>query len=132
MYYTPLMIEKMDKEDAKVRAVLSIIVATSIGLTWLITRSVESDKRLEALAQQKAAFNNSVEESYAAPQETDLNMDGMPDLVLNLGDGRKVPLYGVSNPDGEGLIYLSGAKMRDRFPDRPVDYDGIAARLNGQ
>jgi hypothetical protein len=88
------------------------------------------NERRTALSQQEAAFNKSVDESYAAPQETDLNMDGVPDIVLNLGDGRKIPLYGVRSSDGTVKNYLAGAKMKDLFSDSPVDYEGIAARLN--
>jgi hypothetical protein len=88
------------------------------------------NERRTALSRQEANFNRSVDESYAALQETDLNMDGVPDIVLNLGDGRKIPLYGVRSHDGIVKNYLTGAKMQNLFSDRPVDYEGITAKLN--
>jgi hypothetical protein len=120
--------------DALLKTRIWLGVMTVGCFSWLVgsyrvTGHLE-DERRNALSQQEAAFNKSVDESYAALQETDLNMDGVPDLVLNLGDGRKIPLYGLKSPDGTVRNYLAGAKMKDLFSDSPVDYEGIAARLN--
>ncbi|MBI5881356.1 hypothetical protein HZB90_04455 [archaeon] len=105
---------------------------SALGFGVLFTHFIEKAEFQKNSSQQEAAFNKSVDESYAAPQETDLNMDGVPDIVLNLGDGRKIPLYGVRSPDGTVRNYLTGAKMQNLFSDRPVDYEGIAAKLNQQ
>ncbi len=100
-----------------------------MGAFYRVTGQLE-DERRTVLSQQEAAFNKSVDESYAALQDADLNLDGVPDLVLNLGEGRKIPLYGVRSPDGTVRNYLTGTKMQTLFSDRPVDYKGIAAKLN--
>ncbi len=60
----------------------------------------------------------------------DLNLDGVPDLVIEQRQGHKVPMYGVKI--GDDITYLSASKIVERNPNSVIDYDGIESRLNRQ
>lgn len=78
----------------------------------------------------KSAVESSTKENArptAASVTSDLNQDGVADMVVNTGYG-KIPLYGESR-DG-GVIYLSAEEMKKLHPYSIIDYETIEDRLN--
>jgi hypothetical protein len=103
-----------------------------VGTVGAITAMMYGIKRLTEQDQPQQPCGAVVERPAACPV-ADLNGDTLPDMLLYLGDGRKVPLYGFSQL-GEDIpaSYQPASFMRATFPDSPVDYEGIEARLNQQ
>lgn len=63
-------------------------------------------------------------------QTQDLNQDGIQDLIVEQGQGHKVPMYGVR--EGTNVVYLAAKEMEKRQKDSVVkiDYASIEAKLN--
>ena len=78
-----------------------------------------------------AGWSLSPSEVYSANSqyslEADLNQDGFPDIVVELGAGRKIPMYGTEKGN-----YISASKMVERNPDSTIDYRSILLTVNGQ
>lgn len=105
-----------------------ILVATVAA----VTATIYGIKRVTEQDQPQQPCGAVVERPAACPV-ADLNGDTLPDMLLYLGDGRKVPLYGFSQlGDDIPASYQPASFMRATFPDSPVDYEGIEARLNPQ
>jgi hypothetical protein len=60
--------------------------------------------------------------------EADLNQDGVPDLIIEQGQGFKVPMYGIR--EGENVRYISASEMMERNPDSIINYKTIESKLN--
>ena len=104
-----------------------------VGTVGAITAMMYGIKRLTEHDQEALQPCGAVVERPAACPVADLNGDTLPDMLLYLGDGRKVPLYGFSQlGDDIPASYQPASFMRATFPDSPVDYEGIEARLNPQ
>ena len=58
----------------------------------------------------------------------DLNQDGVHDLIIELGRGSKVPMYGIR--EGEKIRYVSASGMMERNPDSIINYETIESKLN--
>jgi hypothetical protein len=61
-------------------------------------------------------------------QQQDFNQDGVADLVVEKGNGIKVPMYGIR--EGENIRYVTGDEMKKRNPDSITDYNTIVSKLN--
>lgn len=65
---------------------------------------------------------------YFTKSSKDLNDDSVPDFVITLNNGHKVPMFGVYN--GAYLEYYSASYMQDTFRDNFKDYRTIEDRIN--
>jgi len=122
--------ERQERQSLPVHMAVAagILITAVVGATaGVVYRGKMGDE--QAQAQQPA--NVSVESPFLRPAAEDLNSDTLPDMVLYLGGGRRVPLYGFGQLDGGSpAAYHPADFMRAQFPDSPVDYDSIEARLN--
>lgn len=59
------------------------------------------------------------------PEVVDLNQDGIQDLVIEQGQGHKIPMYGIG-----GGEYVSASEMIERNPESTIDFKTIEAKLN--
>ena len=64
-------------------------------------------------------------------QKVDCNHDGIPDTLITMSDGHKIPMYGIRGKDGE-IEYYSASVMEKRNPDSIVDYSKIEKMVNEQ
>jgi len=60
--------------------------------------------------------------------QKDLNRDGIPDLIIELRGGRKIPMYGSKK--GNNIEYISTSEMKERNPNSMIDYGKIEKMSN--
>ncbi|MFH1452310.1 MAG: hypothetical protein ABIF88_04000 [archaeon] len=62
----------------------------------------------------------------------DLNMDGVPDMVVEQKGRYKIPMYCVERDTelGREISYVSASVMQERNPGSVIDYRAIERQLN--
>lgn len=59
---------------------------------------------------------------------SDLNNDGVPEIIVVDEIGHRTPFY--SHMDGASVVYLPSGEMARLMPDLRLDYDGIERDVN--
>jgi len=70
----------------------------------------------------------SPKQAYVQKADSDLNQDGVPDLIIEQREGYKVPMYGLR--EGENIMYVSASEMLKKNPNSVINYEKIERELN--
>ena len=71
---------------------------------------------------------DSPKQMSANSQIADFNYDKLPDMVLELNSGRKIPMYGTKK--GTEIVYVRASEMIKRNPNSMIDYKSVAEFVN--
>lgn len=101
----------------------SVVVTTSAMIAGPLLRERQEANKKRQIEEIMAKSTYSV---------SDLNQDGISDVVIERNDGHKYPLFGLQ--EGDKLIYVPASEMEQRQKDAvvKVDYDRIEDLLNQQ
>ena len=95
----------------KTLAVIVLAVGAIVGSTFYIRNEIIEQSRPK--------------NAYCS--QPDLNHDGIRDMMIELQEGHKIPLYGIET---SGVIYVSADEMMRRNPNSIIDYETIEEQLN--
>jgi hypothetical protein len=101
--------EKLDKR------VISIMGA--LGLTALIVSGTT------VIAKRYFSPKQVIEQP-----KVDFNCDGIQDILVEQGNGNRIPMYGYN--EGNVTIYVTASEMKKRNPSTKFDYESIEIDQN--